>query len=238
MCGGKLEIVPCSRVGHIFRLRNPVSFPGGTFATVNRNNKRLAEGWMDEYKEIFYWYSPGLAEKDAGDVSSRLNLRKRLKCNSFKWFLDTVYPDLFVPSLTVYGRGSFQNPASDLCLDSFGKADHYHTVKAGLYHCHHQGGNQVWIFTDDCRILQGDFCLENDGSKEPVMGQCKKKSDVQLWKYDTQSKFIINQKSGHCLDRAQRNSDEFVMLTKCTGSPGQFWEITDITSKNQKWCHT
>ena len=43
----------------------------------------------------------------------------------------------------------------------------------------------MWIFTDDCRILQGDFCLENDGSKEPVMGQCKKKRDVQLWKYDT-----------------------------------------------------
>ena len=37
----------------------------------------------------------------------------------------------------------FANPSSNLCLDSFGKADHYHTVKAGLYSCHNQGGNQV-----------------------------------------------------------------------------------------------
>ena len=46
---------------------------------------------------------------------------------------------------------------------------------------------QVWIFTPDCRILQGDFCLELSGSRrgEPVLGLCKKKSQYQTWKYDT-----------------------------------------------------
>ena len=39
-------------------------------------------------------------------ISGRLNLRSRLQCKSFKWYLDTVYPDLFVPSLEYFGRGA------------------------------------------------------------------------------------------------------------------------------------
>lgn len=52
-CGGQLEIIPCSIVGHVFRTKSPHSFPKGT-QVISRNQVRLAEVWMDDYKEIFY----------------------------------------------------------------------------------------------------------------------------------------------------------------------------------------
>lgn len=59
MCGGNLEIIPCSRVGHVFRKSTPYTFPGGTSLIVNKNNARLAEVWLDGWKEFYYNINPG-----------------------------------------------------------------------------------------------------------------------------------------------------------------------------------
>ena len=52
MCGGTLEIVPCSHVGHVFRSRSP--YKGTKGQALRRNLARVAEVWMDEFK--FYYY--------------------------------------------------------------------------------------------------------------------------------------------------------------------------------------
>ena len=59
MCGGELMIATCSHVGHVFRKSTPYTFPGGTSKIVNHNNARLAEVWLDEWKEFYFSINPG-----------------------------------------------------------------------------------------------------------------------------------------------------------------------------------
>lgn len=58
MCGGSLEILPCSIVGHLYRI-STYSFNGDQGTIVSRNTIRLVEVWMDEFKHFYYALSPG-----------------------------------------------------------------------------------------------------------------------------------------------------------------------------------
>lgn len=71
MCGGSLETIPCSRVGHIFREFHPYSFPNDK-DTHGINTVRMAKVWMDDYQELLFMNRPDLRNHpDIGDVTHR-----------------------------------------------------------------------------------------------------------------------------------------------------------------------
>lgn len=80
MCGGTLEIATCSHVGHVFRKSTPYTFPGGTSHIVNHNNARLADVWLDEWKQFYFNINPGVSHSLSFSLSLTL-----LTCLYFLW---------------------------------------------------------------------------------------------------------------------------------------------------------
>lgn len=153
-CGGSLEIIPCSRVGHVFRKQHPYSFPGGSGNVFARNTRRAAEVWMDDYKQFYYAAVPLARNIPYGNIQSRMELKERLQCKPFKWYLEHVYPELRVPDSQDMAFGSIQQKGQ--CIDTLG---HSMNGIIGLYSCHNAGGNQEWAMTKEGFIKHSDMCL-------------------------------------------------------------------------------
>nr|XP_002667267.4 polypeptide N-acetylgalactosaminyltransferase 5 [Danio rerio] len=154
MCGGEIEIIPCSRVGHIFRSDNPYKFTKDRVKTVERNLARVAEVWLDEYKEVFYGHGyQHLLDKnvtDIGNLTEQIQLREKLKCKSFKWYLENVYPDLDTP--VVKAEGLIFNVGTRKCLI-------FQNESFSLTKCDLTNKSQYFTFTWLRLLRQNTSCL-------------------------------------------------------------------------------
>ncbi|XP_012343156.1 putative polypeptide N-acetylgalactosaminyltransferase 9 isoform X1 [Apis florea] len=221
MCGGTLEIVPCSHVGHIFRKRSPYKWRSGV-NVLKRNSIRLSEVWLDEYAK-YYYQRIGHDKGKYGDVSERKALRKRLGCKSFKWYLDNVYPELFIPGEAV-ASGEVRNlgEGGNTCLDSPARKADLHKP-AGLYPCHRQGGNQYWMLSKTGEIRRDESCLDYSGT-DVILYPCHGSKGNQQWIYNPQSKQIRHGSSDKCL--AITESKQRLIMEECSPSAArQRWSF-------------
>ena len=96
MCGGKIEIVPCSRVGHIFRTFSPYKWET-TVKLPEYNYKRVAAVWMDHYQELYYDRIGNTGDRreqnigNYGSVLDRKELRENLQCKDFEWWVEFIF---------------------------------------------------------------------------------------------------------------------------------------------------
>ncbi|KAL4084666.1 hypothetical protein QTP88_027593 [Uroleucon formosanum] len=221
-CGGTLEIIPCSHVGHVFRDKSPYSFPGGVSKIVLHNAARVAEVWMDEWRDFYYAMNPGASNVEVGDVSERLALREKLKCKSFRWYLENIYPESQMP-LDYYYLGEIKNVDSQQCLDTMSRKS---GEKVGMSYCHGLGGNQVFAYTKRSQIMSDDNCLDASNIVGPVsLIRCHGLEGNQAWVYDSKEMTIKHKTTDQCLEHSISADQYAAILNECDGSRSQQWTM-------------
>nr|CAD7450893.1 unnamed protein product [Timema bartmani] len=217
MCGGSIEMVPCSHVGHIFREKRPYKF---SYDVTLRNLKRLAEVWLDEYAKYHYLMSVN-HQKDYGDVTSRKDLRNRLGCRSFEWYLDHVYPELYNPKRST-ANGRIRNSWSDKCLDAmFGNQK-----PVAVFPCHKDGGNQFWMLSRTGKIRNNVVCLEFAEDKI-ITAPCHEEKRSQLWLYDREERSLLNGLNNKCLTISEEQ-DRLLVEDCVRDSKQQLWQFDEL----------
>ncbi|XP_059160755.1 N-acetylgalactosaminyltransferase 4-like [Physella acuta] len=123
MCGGRLVDAPCSRVAHLFR---PLPYFQDLYADdiIEKNFLRVASVWMDEYKQAVMRARNIKSSLDPGDLTQQHDVRHRLRCKSFNWYMHKVAPDVLrhypanpPPSLAV---GDIRLAWNSQCINSTG----------------------------------------------------------------------------------------------------------------------
>ncbi|CAI9724744.1 Hypothetical predicted protein [Octopus vulgaris] len=206
LCHGSLEITPCSRVGHVFRKQHPYTFPGGSGTVFARNTRRAAEVWMDEYKYLYYNAVPSSKYVSYGDISERLELKRKLKCRPFKWYLQNVYPELKIPENQDMLYGMVRQ--GDLCIDTLG---HMAEGTVGLFHCHNSGGNQEWVLSENGNLKHLDMCITLPEVLSGValkLAQCVPGDKMMKWVH-------MNNKNGDRMAQITIVSHKMPKVRKC-----------------------
>ncbi|XP_027128848.1 probable polypeptide N-acetylgalactosaminyltransferase 8 [Larimichthys crocea] len=229
LCGGSVEVVPCSRIAHIERAHKP--YAPDLSSAMRRNALRVADIWLDDYKKNVFiaWNVPfknhGI---DIGDVSERKKIREKLKCKPFKWYLDNVYPSLESWD-NLLGYGVLRNTLlMRQCVDQGADPGNIPI----LYECHFQQPQHCYFNTDGELIIgwikshkyNSNRCLVDPGSGgTPILEECwmAKANNLHMhWDFK-QGQAIRNKATNRCLEVTQEGNYG-IILQQCSG---QSWRI-------------
>ncbi|XP_020494769.3 probable polypeptide N-acetylgalactosaminyltransferase 8 [Labrus bergylta] len=234
LCGGSVEVVPCSRVAHVERAYKP--YAPDLDSAMRRNALRAAEIWMDDYKKnvVIAWNLPlknhGI---DIGDVSERKELNKKMKCKPFQWYRDNVYPSLEKWD-NILGYGMLQNNLlKKYCVDQGAVPGNIPILFECNFiqpqFCYYNTESEIIIGGLKSHKYNNNRCLVDPGSGSyPTLQDCQVAKQNQLhmhWDFK-QGEAIRNKVTQRCLEVAQgENLFYALIIQQCSG---QSWRIQHL----------
>ncbi|XP_067648907.1 polypeptide N-acetylgalactosaminyltransferase 1-like [Haliotis asinina] len=204
LCGGRLEQAPCSMVAHLFRLSMPYSNTGKSSA---KNRERLAKVWLDEY--AVYYLERQKTKTDVGDIRQRLQLKKKLNCKSFDWFMKNIYSRGLNPKYaTNKGMLKIDLLLKNRCLEGW-----------FLTKCWYRA-NRMWYFMKSGQIRQGLNCVDFSKGKF-ILPPCSN-STTQIFRY-REDRSLLHVATNTCFSFIMHHG---LTLSNCTGQSNQKWTWT------------
>ncbi|KAL8445541.1 hypothetical protein Emed_005543 [Eimeria media] len=183
-------------------IESPI-MPGGIFAisrewwnTLGGYDEGLRLYAGEEFELSFKYVlltTPPVEDEFLGDLTKQQELRKRLNCRSFQWYLDNVYPELEAPSLETAKTGAIARRDLNACVDTMQKD----SGTLGAFPCHFSHGTQAFLFDGSTgRLFVGqkgfNACVGGDPSSLSVIQfKCAREPPAGVltrWEYSEDTK--------------------------------------------------
>lgn len=200
---------------------------------------------MDDYKHLYYRLNPPAAQiarqngsQVMANISERVELRRRLACKSFAWFLDNVWPETFWPTSSrrlVAIQSAVGEEEGDCLQRSSALGSLNPTGKVVTGRCAAASDADLFgpqLFTvppDDTEgaiMSDESVCLDVNSSAEhsAVLLIACAELDRQRWRYQSASRQLVHVKSSLCVTLDKGGT--FLAIRKCRpASRRQKWNI-------------
>lgn len=232
LCGGSVEILPCSRVGHLYQSQHASLRTDPE--VILKNKIRIAETWLSSFKETFYRHIPeafALSKVAKPDCTERLKLQRRLGCRTFHWFLANVYPELYPSEHRPRFSGKLHSTGLGLCADCRAEGDLLGCPMT-LAPCSNNRQQQNLEHTSRKEILFGSpqrLCFDVRGERV-ILQNCTEEGPAihqQHWDFQEDG-MIIHVLSGKCMEAGVWPSSKDLYLRQCDGKTSQLWRFDQI----------
>ncbi|XP_077160703.1 polypeptide N-acetylgalactosaminyltransferase 15 [Paroedura picta] len=224
LCGGSVEILPCSHVGHVYRAGIPNNFHDED--ALVRNKIRIAETWLDSFKELFYEQNRKafLISKQAGrlNCSERFQIQQRLGCKGFQWFISNVYPELHPVQRRTRFSGKLYNTAIGFCAEyksqqaAAGGHITFSPCNGNInQHFEYNGMKEI------CFGSSQQLCFDVRHEKV-VLQNCTKAMENSSQHWDIEENgMIVHNLSGKCIEATKTD----LRLQKCIDDTHLIWQF-------------
>lgn len=207
LCGNGIRVVPCSRVGHLFRHFIQYNIPGG-YSTMMKNRQRVADIFLGEYTKLYYKLNPKLeiSEKQLNTQRRRKLFFESLQCKSFDWYLRNIATDVELPPENAKYWGQFKNRHSQRCLTAVG-----FNKPAEIADCSYYSKNQTVTVDHEGHLKLGQMCLiQKPQSWHLWLEKCDENSPTWFFKTGNPTGLFPISVGGpkHISGRLQTTSDD------------------------------